>query len=289
MLRGNNFRKSNAELITENEMFGISHLTKLTIMVEGKQIKSYKHFELSQSATTHHEFSLTLDHDSLGAPENHYLENAQKYLGQRILVTFKYKNVPSGPERHFIGVVTKVGLCREHRNMGDLVFSGYSPTILLDQATHMQSFGGNMAMSLNTIADTIFRQALDDQKYPFSANPEFGNIPYSCQYNETHYNYLARLAETYGEQFFYDGHTVKFGRLTNPEQAIELYFGKNVDQIDISIKTMHVNPRFYGYSSKDDEPFRTNESDIRHVSSLGKIAYRLSKKTFTAPSYQVAP
>ncbi|RRJ86226.1 hypothetical protein EG240_16320 [Paenimyroides tangerinum] len=219
---------SNSALIAANEMFGISHLTKLTIVVEGKQIKNYKHFELSQSTTGHHEFSLTLDYDSLGQPEDHHLENAQKYLGQRILVTFKYKNVPNGPERHFIGVVTKIGLSREHRNLGDLIFSGYSPTNLLDKALHVQSFGGNMAVSLNYVANTVLRQALDEQNYPIFTNSDFGNVGYSCQYNETHYNYLARLAETHGQQFFYDGYTVKFGKLTNPEKPLNWFLEKTL-------------------------------------------------------------
>ena len=51
MLQGTQNQKSNADLMNDNEMFGISHLTKLTIVVEGKQIKSYKHFELLDMQT----------------------------------------------------------------------------------------------------------------------------------------------------------------------------------------------------------------------------------------------
>ena len=139
----NNTNKSNSVLMAAHELLGVSHLTKLTIVVEGTQIKSYKHFHLSQTTSEHHHFSLVLDHDSLGAAEDHKLEKAQELLGRRILVTFAYKNIQGGPERDFIGVVTKVGLSRENKNHGNIVLSGYSPTILLDGAPHSQSFGGN--------------------------------------------------------------------------------------------------------------------------------------------------
>jgi hypothetical protein len=128
---GNSNKKSNAAAIASSAVFGVSHLTKLTIVVEGTQIKHYKHFQLSQSAIGHHNFSLVLDHDSLGTPENHQLEKAQKLMGKRILVTFAYKNVLSGsPQRDFIGVVTKVGYSRENGNRGHIILKGSSPTVL---------------------------------------------------------------------------------------------------------------------------------------------------------------
>jgi len=56
-----NKKVSNAAAIAASEVFGVSHLTKLTIVVEGTQIKSYKHFHLSQTTSEHHHFSLVLD------------------------------------------------------------------------------------------------------------------------------------------------------------------------------------------------------------------------------------
>ena len=73
-------RASNSVLMAAHELFGVSHLTQLTIVVEGTQIKSYKHFHLSQTASEHHHFSLVLDYDSLGDAEDHQLEKAQKLL-----------------------------------------------------------------------------------------------------------------------------------------------------------------------------------------------------------------
>lgn len=284
-----NDKPSNAQLINDNLVLGVAHLVKLTLVVEGRQIKNFKHFTLSQSASKHHHFTLILDHDALGEPESHYMDNAQQLLGKRILVTFTYKNIPNGPIRDFIGVVTKVGLSRENRNHGNIEVSGYSPTILLDGAPHIQSFGGARAMSLNSIVHRVLQQGLGSDKYPVSIDSTYENVAYSCQYEESHYNYLARLAETYGEQFYYDGETVRFGKLPFSEKAIELIFGKNVDRVDIAMKALHVNPIFYGYNSSDNKKLRTNPSTIKHMSSLGKSAYSISQETFTAPSLRVAP
>jgi uncharacterized protein involved in type VI secretion and phage assembly len=287
---GNSNKKSNAAAIAASEVFGVSHLTKLTIVVEGTQIKHYKHFQLSQSAIGHHSFSLVLDHDSLGSPENHQMEQAQKLMGKRILVTFAYKNVLSGsPERDFIGVVTKVGYSRENGNRGHIILKGSSPTILLDAAPHIQSFGGTAPVALSNVAQTLLKEGLGD-KYKFRVEPNFtDNLTYSCQYDETHYNYLARMAEAYGEQFFYDGNTVHFGKLPFAEKAIPLTFGKDVEEVEIEMRTRHVNRVMYGYNSSNHELLTTGETKIKHRSSLAKVAYDASEKTFQTPSLRMAP
>lgn len=287
---GNSNKKSNAAAIAASAVFGVSHLAKLTIVVEGTQIKHYKHFQLSQSATGHHSFSLQLDHDSLGSPEDHQMGKAQKLMGKRILVTFSYKNVLSGsPERDFIGVITKVGYTREQGNRGHIVLKGSSPTILLDAAPHIQSFGGTAPVALSSVAQTLLQEGLGE-KYQFRVEPNFtDNLTYSCQYDETHYNYLARMAEAYGEQFFYDGNKIHFGRLPAPEKAIPLTFGKDVEEVEVEMRTRHLNRVMYGYNSSNHELLTTGPTKIKHQSSLAKAAYDISEKTFQTPSLRMAP
>ena len=55
----------NAKAIPESQIQGINRVVKLDIVVEGKAVKHFKHFQLKQSATRHHEFSLLLAHDTL--------------------------------------------------------------------------------------------------------------------------------------------------------------------------------------------------------------------------------
>ncbi len=279
-----------SEALTECDVFGVSHLTQLTIIVEGKQITHYKKFELHQKATWHHEFELTLSHDSLGSVQDHQMEDAKKLMGKRILVTFAYKNIPNSPSRDFIGVINEVGLSTNPNSLGNIVLVGSSPTGLLDDATHIQSFGGKQPVSLKTIADTIIKEGLDSEKYKSRVEPAYtGNLSYSCQYRETHYNFLARTAEAYGEQFFYDGKVLHFGKLPTPEKPIVLTHGKDVSHVRIRMKSRHVKRVLYGYNSTNHEKLTAAETKIVHQSSLAKNAYQISENTFKTPSLDIAP
>jgi len=279
----------NAKAIPESQIQGINRVVRLDIVVEGKTISHFKHFQLKQSATKHHEFTLMLAHDSLGNAENHNLEEAQNFLGKRITVIFKYKDVEEGPERSFVGVITEVGFSQEKGSLGNIVLTGGSPTILLDAAPHIQSFGGAQEISLNSIADQVIKEGLGQGKFDFRVDARHGNVSYSSQYEETHYNYLARMAEAYGEQFYYDGEVLHFGKLPPQEKPVKLIYGSSVNDVKIRMKAQHVNPSFYGYNSSKNEKLNTGSSKITHASDIARRAYEISGRTFTTPSLRVAP
>lgn len=279
----------NAEAIPQSIIAGINRVVKLDIIIEGQMIKHFKHFKLVQSAAKHHEFHLTLAHDTLGSAENHNLENAQNFLGKRITVVFKYKDIDKGAERNFVGVVTEVGFSQEKGSLGNIVLKGYSPTVLLDAAPHIQSFGGSQPVSLNSIADHVIREGLGQNKFDFRVDAQYGNVSYSSQYEETHYNYLARMAEAYGEQFYYDGEVLHFGKLPPQEKPVKLTYGSTVSDIAIKMRAQHVSPTFYGYNSSKNEKLTAGSSKINHTSDIARRAYEISEKTFTTPSLRVAP
>lgn len=279
----------NAASIPTSQILGINRVVKLEIVVDGKVIFHFKHFTLNQSAVKHHSFNLVLAHDTLGSAENHNLVEAQNFLGKRMTVIFKYKDIEDSPERNFVGVITEVGFSQEKGSLGNIVLTGYSPTVLLDAAPHIQSFGGAQEISLNSIADQVIREGLGQNKFDFRVDSRHGNVSYSSQYEETHYNYLARMAEAYGEQFFYDGEVLHFGKLPPSEKPVKLTYGSSVNDVKIKMKAQHVNPTFYGYNSSKNEKLTTGSSKIYHVSDIAKRAYEISEKIFTTPSLRVAP
>ena len=291
ILKSPSFRPSqNADGISENHHMGINRLVKLSLVIEGKVIKYYKHFKLTQSAKRHHEFSVTLAHDALGDRQTHTLEEANKFLGKRLTVVISYKDIESSPERTFVGVITGVGFSQEKMSLGNIVLTGYSPTILLDGAPHIQSFGGGSPVNMGIIANEVIKQGIDSSRFDVRVDTnDYSQIIYSSQYDETHYNYLARMAEAYGEQFYYDGEVLHFGKLPPQNKPVKLTYGSNANDIKVELKAVHTKPQFYGYNSSKNEKLTSGETPVQHVSDLAKTAYAHNEKIYKTPALQVAP
>lgn len=289
--KGSSFRPSqNADGVSENHHAGINRLVKLSLVVEGRIIKYYKHFTLKQKASHHHEFSLTLAHDALGDRQSHTLEEANKFLGKRLTAIISYKDIDNSPERNFVGIITKVGFSQEKMSLGNIVLSGYSPTILLDGAPHIQSFGGGQPVNMGIIAEEVIKQGIDKGRFDIRVDTnDYSQIIYSSQYNETHYNYLARMAEAYGEQFYYDGEVLHFGKLPPQNKPIKLTYGSNADDIRVELKAVHTKPQYYGYNSSKNEKLTSGETPINHLGDLAKTAYSHNEKIYKTPALQVAP
>lgn len=289
--KGSSFRPSqNADGISENHHTGINRLVKLSLVVEGKIIKYYKHFTLKQKAGYHHEFNLILAHDALGDRQSHTLEEANKFLGKRLTAVMSYKDIENSPERNFVGVITKVGFSQEKMSLGNIVLSGYSPTILLDGAPHIQSFGGGKPVNMGIIAEEVIKQGLDKERFDIRVDTnDYSQIIYSSQYNETHYNYLARMAEAYGEQFYYDGEVLHFGKLPPQNKPIKLMYGSNADNIRVELKAVHTKPQYYGYNSSKNEKLTSGETPVSHLGDLARTAYSHNDKIYKTPALQIAP
>ncbi|KMQ69155.1 Vgr family protein [Chryseobacterium sp. FH2] len=291
ILKSPSFRPSqNADGVSQSHHTGINRLVKLSLVIEGKVIKYYKHFKLTQSARRHHEFFLTLAHDALGDRQTHALEEANKFLGKRLTAVISYKDIDSSPERTFVGIITGVGFSQEKMSLGNIVLSGYSPTILLDGAPHIQSFGGDQPVNMGIIAEAVIKQGIDKSRFDVRIDTnDYSQIIYSSQYDETHYNYLARMAEAYGEQFYYDGEVLHFGKLPAQNKPIKLIYGSNANDVKVELKAVHTKPQFYGYNSSKNEKLISGETPIQHVGDLAKTAYSHNDKIYKTPALQVAP
>ncbi|KFF21427.1 type VI secretion system Vgr family protein [Chryseobacterium sp. JM1] len=282
---------SNSEKISENDISGINRVVRLDIVIEGQIIKHFKHFRLQQSAKKHHEFELTLAHDSLGKAQNHNLLDSQKFLGQRLTVTFRYKDSENeSPERSFVGLITTVAFSQDKMSLGNIILKGKSPTILMDAAPHTQSFGGSQSVNTGIIAERVIKETLGSGKFDFKVNSQNKSyINYSAQYNETHYNYLARIAESYGEQFYYDGYVLHFGSLPPAEQPIPLVYGSNVTNVQVEMNAVHTKPQFFGYDSSSHAKMLSTSASVKHLGELASKAYQLNDGIFTSQSLTPVP
>ncbi|WP_317166974.1 MULTISPECIES: phage baseplate assembly protein V [Chryseobacterium] len=114
-------------------------------------------------------------------------------------------------------------------------------------------------------------------------------INYSAQYCETHYNYLARIAEAYGEQFYYDGEVLHFGKLPPNEKSIKLIDGSNVNDVTIELKAVHTKPEYFGYNSSSHTKMLGVDNRIKHLGELSAKAYELNDNIFKTRSLTPTP
>jgi len=144
---------------------------------------------------------------------------------------------------------------------------------------------------MSIIASQLIKEGLGSSKYDVRVDAnDFSEIPFSVQYNETHYNYLARMAEAYGEQFYYDGEVLHFGKLPPQNPPLKLIYGSNVSDIRVELKAVHTKPEFYGYNSSQNSKLTSGETPIKHKSDLAKNAYSQTQNgIFTTRSLQVSP
>lgn len=282
---------NNADKINENNIAGLNRVVKLKYIIDGREvIEHFKHFKLYQSATKHHQFELIFAHDTLKESQNHQLVEAQQFLGKKISVFIRYKDTLSeSPERIFVGVITKVAFSQEQGSLGNIVLKGQSPTILLDAASHTQSFGGNLAVNTSIIANEIIKQGIDSLYRTRVESKFMGSINYSAQYNETHYNYLCRLAEAYGEQFFYDGEVIHFGSLPPINKPIDLVYGSSITDVSVEMNAVHTHPKFFSYQSENNEKLTASDGEVKHLGDLAQKSQNLNQNIFKTNSLTPAP
>ena len=81
------------------------------------------------------------------------------------------------------------------------------------------------------------------------------------------------MAEAYGEQFYYDGEVLHFGKLPPQNQPLKLIYGSNVSDIRVELNAVHTKPEFYGYNSSQNAKLTSGATPIKHKSDLAKTAY----------------
>lgn len=272
------------------DIFGIIRVTTLEIVIDSNVFRHFESFELEQSTSSHHSFRLVLQNDILGTVQDHLLQDARQFLGRRLSATFRYKGVSmDGPEREFIGVIMQVGFKGEFASKGSIVLTGQSPTGLLDGAPHTQSFGGNDTTNLGIIAKKVIIQGLGESRFDIDIRPAYvANFAYSCQYNETNYNYLNRMAAAYGEWFYYDGRVVHFGKpaLADP---LRLIYGKDTSSVELHMNAQHTDRQFYGYNSSTNSMLSSVETPVNGLGEMGMFALAAGNMVFISPSVSVAP
>ena len=251
---------------------------KISVGIDGKQLFSFKSLKLHQSINNHHRFELLLDLEAGGNRYAHNLKDSAKWIGKSFAV---YAGENS--ETTFMGVVTGVSLHRKNSDFGHILVSGYSETYRLETDLNFNSWTGC------TLAD-IIKEMTSKAGVSARINPEYTEkLDYVCQYNESDFTFIKRLALQYNEWLYYDGIDLVFGRPVHLPDAMKLEFGTSLSSLDIGVKALAKPAKVFSYHSLNDQtiaaetPNKPTDKD-----QLGHEAFQASLGMYKNPARQYA-
>jgi type VI secretion system secreted protein VgrG len=251
-------------------------MTKTKIYLDGAPIESFEYLSIGQGMYEHHEFELRLDSTATEPLGNHTMEKAQKWVGKNF--------VAERGDFRFQGIVWSVNLSQDHGYNSDLVVRGYSPTILLEAGAHLESWNDTNLEEIVTNTTSIASAGLSCQIKPQYTAP----IGYMCQYKETHYDFLLRLAKQYNEWMYYDGLKLSFGKPDSQPTTV-LTYGKDMDKMELSVRMNALGMKVSSYQSKNDQLLEGEKvDDFGTLNELARTAAAESQKHYPFFPRQVA-
>ncbi|WP_345949706.1 MULTISPECIES: phage baseplate assembly protein V [unclassified Mucilaginibacter] len=237
------------------------------INIEGTPIAHFSSFVLNQRFNEHHSFELRLNHDQIEGTNNVTLEKSKTFIGKNITVQFGNF---LGKENQFTGKVTRVEISQSHGFQGDILISGFSPSILIDRGPDLGSY-------LNKSLTTILQQATADapqNDLNFQVKPTYTSpIDYMIQYRESDFEFINRLSAEYHEWFYYDGTKLNFGKPDKLEE-VDLVYGRDLHSLQYGMQIAPLKYQKFAYHSPQDQVFSaqpaaasSSSPDLSHVVS----------------------
>jgi type VI secretion system secreted protein VgrG len=257
----------------------MAKLVKTTIQIDGTTVKQFYQFSLSQGIFAHHVFKLVCPAEALDGPKGALFSQSKNFIGS--LFKIKMESMDQGVQPLvFTGMVTQVEASRFTGHIGDVIISGFSPTILMDNGPHCNTWEKK---AIKNIATDVFSHFPANLLSP-QIQPVYGEtMAYTVQYKETAWQFLNRIAATYGEWFYYNGESVLLG--TPKPKTAKLVYGSNLSNISMALQLRPGNFEQVSYDYVNNEVYRAKPQNVEQkagLNDLGKFTFAKSTEFFAA-------
>ncbi len=245
---------------------------KVKVEIDGEAIVLIAQLSIHQMIQGHHQFELRCPVKESGTS---LIDFCQQHIQKEIKIELAPGLDPDSTANFFRGIVTGIGL---NKNMGaaeEIIITGSSPSIILEDGPHCQSF---LEMPLSNIVNNVVgrygESAQVDPMYQAA-------LPYHVQYKESSFAFLRRTAATYGEWFYYDGSQLCFGNREEGEE-IELKFGRDLFSFDMGLYLKPTHFKWMGYDPVHHQFPESSSADLNlsDLDEYGNIALEASETLF---------
>ena len=248
----------------------------ITISIGKKTLSSFISLQIEQNIGKHHRFQMSVELETGSNRYVHNINSSKDWLGESIVV--KAANKPI-----FVGVVTNVQLHREGSDFGCIIVSGYSATYRLETAHSCFSWN-------DTTIGNVVKKLCAEAKVQLELNPAFKETKdFICQYEESDFDFIRRLAHQYQEWMYFDGTKLIFGKPRKLADPIRLEYGTTLSSLDIGLQTLARSEQVFSYHSGADREMQRMTPDLAYGhDKLAGDAFRASLGMFSKPARQHA-
>ena len=140
-----------------------------------------------------------------------------------------------------------------------------------------------------TIVDVV-KKLCEQAKVQLELSPAYKeNKDYICQYEESDFDFIRRLAHQYQEWMYFDGTKLIFGKPRKLADPIRLEYGTTLSSLDIGLQTLARSEQVFSYHSGADREMQRMTPDLAYGhDKLAGEAFRASLGMFSKPARQHA-
>jgi len=265
---------------------------KISIKINGKEYKEYNFLNivLIQELLTPNELRFTMQKKLYVVTEDSCnFVIPRELLGAKVTLQIETSRFDERAEEknesiEFTGIIDKIDIYREQLISEQLIdVIAYTPEYVLIDHPHCMSYED---MTLKNIVT----KTLDPYSIANEINPRTKeSIPYTVQYNENNHQFLARLAQRYGEWMYHNGEKWIFGEVMK-KKSMELYaktdilsYSYEIDLFHHSVTHAHHDYLKYENLVKSDTEYSELAKSGFHIltdEAKKKSASLFTKKTF---------
>jgi type VI secretion system secreted protein VgrG len=232
----------------------VENLIKSTVTIDGQTLDQVNYINLVQRFDWHHTFEINVPIGTFGSDSSAF-ETAKSNIGKQVTIELKAAPATSSSVGDsdsdvgsdgdtvtqanyrpgsftFKGMVTSISLSKSGRDTVGVVIKGFSPTVTMEDGLACKAFNEKSLSSILSGVLSDYSGTLDSN-VSLSPDPQMG---YCVQYNESNYNFLSRMAATYGQWCYYDGQQLVLGKLVKSSDAYTLVFGVDLESYHFDLK-----------------------------------------------------
>lgn len=241
---------------------------------DGKEINYFHELKIHQKVSDHHTFELRCPLNAIESESEPLINHSKDFFGKMIKVGYASGNSDQPAQYFFKGIITQLSVDKFQGIGGDLVFKGYSPTILLEEGRRYATFDGKtLSDNMRQVMQDVPSNLLDSKCDP----DQDSNTGYRVQYKESSFQYLKRLAKAYNQWLYFDGSKLYFGKKKDDE-SFDLTFGSDVTNMKLDYMLSPSRFEMFNYNPQSDK-ILTGDSTKANAAKIDELSDMLQTKS----------